>query len=108
MPTYQLVACPTLYPGQRVECRLESETDRGKLTVRLWPVGQEQEARRVEIDLKQLVSQSYTSAIDSKGNQLLVIRSPGDKLRVTFRGSSLVFTPGETFSACASSPVPTG
>ncbi len=35
----------------------------------------------------------------TKGNQLLVIRSPGDKLRVTFRRSSLVFAPGETFSA---------
>ncbi len=71
----------------------------GKLVVRLWPVGQEDETRRFDIGLKQLVAQSYTSPIDAKGNQLLVIRSPGDKLRVTFRRSSLVFAPGETFSA---------
>lgn len=36
MPTYQLVSCPTLYSGQRVECRLESETDSGTVAVRLF------------------------------------------------------------------------
>lgn len=36
MPTYQLVTCPTLYSGQRVECRLESETDGGTVTARLF------------------------------------------------------------------------
>ncbi|MCS3894068.1 ADP-ribosylglycohydrolase [Bradyrhizobium japonicum USDA 38] len=36
MPTYQLVACPTLYSGQRVECRLESDIDSGPVTVRLF------------------------------------------------------------------------
>jgi ADP-ribosylglycohydrolase len=34
MPTYQLIACPTLYPGQTVECRLESDRGSGKVTVR--------------------------------------------------------------------------
>ncbi|MFK4501745.1 ADP-ribosylglycohydrolase [Bradyrhizobium japonicum] len=36
MPTYQLVACPTLYSGQRVECRIESEADSGTVAVRLF------------------------------------------------------------------------
>src|SRR5882757_7417057 len=36
MPTYQLVSCPTLHSGQRVECRLESETDSGTVAVRLF------------------------------------------------------------------------
>ncbi len=36
MPTYQLVSCPTLYSGQRVECRLQSETYSGKVTARLF------------------------------------------------------------------------
>ena len=70
-----------------------------KLVVRLWPVGHEDEAKRFDIQLKQLVTQSFTSPIDAGGNQLLVIRSPGDKLRVSFHRSSLVFAPGETFSA---------
>jgi hypothetical protein len=69
-----------------------------KLTVRLWPVGEESETKRIDMGLKQLAEQSYTTAIDTRGNQLLVIRSPGDKLRVTFRRSSLVFAPGEAFS----------
>ena len=72
-----------------------------KLVVRLWPVGHEDEAKRFDIQLKQLVTQSFTSPIDAGGNQLLVIRSPGDKLRVSFHRSSLVFAPGETFSAIA-------
>jgi ADP-ribosylglycohydrolase len=36
MPTYELIACPTLYSGQTVECRLESDRDSGKVTVRLF------------------------------------------------------------------------
>ena len=36
MPTYQLVACPTLYSGQRVECRIKSEADSGTVAVRLF------------------------------------------------------------------------
>ncbi len=71
----------------------------GKLVVRLWPVGHDEETKRLDIPLKQLVAQSYTSPIDSQGNQVLVIRSPGDKLRVSFHRASLVFAPGETFSA---------
>ena len=36
MPIYQLVCCPTLYSGQRVECRLESELNSGAITARLF------------------------------------------------------------------------
>ena len=36
MPTYQLVVCPTLYSGQRVECRLEAGAGSGPVTVRLF------------------------------------------------------------------------
>jgi ADP-ribosylglycohydrolase len=36
MPTYELVACPTLYPGQAVECRLESDRSSGTVTARLF------------------------------------------------------------------------
>jgi len=36
MPTYQLVSCPTLHSGQRVECRLESDADSSAVAVRLF------------------------------------------------------------------------
>jgi ADP-ribosylglycohydrolase len=36
MPIYQLLACPTLYSGQTVECRLESDRSSGNVAVRLY------------------------------------------------------------------------
>ena len=70
-----------------------------KLVVRLWPVGNEKEARHVEkIALADLVAGSRSSVIDSQGNQLLVSRSPGDRLRVAFAHKSLVFAPGEALN----------
>jgi len=36
MPIYQLLACPTLYSGQTVECRLESDSAGGNVAVRLY------------------------------------------------------------------------
>ena len=36
MPIYQLLACPTLYSGQTVECRLEAGQGGGKIAVRLY------------------------------------------------------------------------
>ncbi len=35
MPIYQLLACPTLYSGQVVECRLETDSDGKHVAVRL-------------------------------------------------------------------------
>jgi hypothetical protein len=68
-----------------------------KLIVRLWPVGNEKEKRRIEIALADLVAGSPSSLLDEQGNQLLVSRSPGDKLRVSFAREGLVFAPGEVF-----------
>ncbi len=70
-----------------------------KLIVRLWPVGNEKEKRRIEIALADLVAGSPSNPLDAQGNQLLVSRSPGDKLRVSFARKSLVFAPGEAFEA---------
>ncbi|SHG64627.1 ADP-ribosylglycohydrolase family protein [Bradyrhizobium erythrophlei] len=36
MPIYQLLACPTLYSGQTVECRLEADGSSGTVAVRLY------------------------------------------------------------------------
>jgi ADP-ribosylglycohydrolase len=36
MPIYQLLACPTLYSGQTVECRLEADRVGGRAAVRLY------------------------------------------------------------------------
>ncbi len=37
--------------------------------------------------------------LDSSGNRLLVMRTPGDSLRVSLARDSLVFAPGEVFKA---------
>jgi hypothetical protein len=52
----------------------------------------------VEIPLRELITGSHTSTLDSTRNRLLVMRSPGDKLRVEFERDSLVFAPRETLS----------
>jgi Glycosyl hydrolase-like 10 len=70
-----------------------------KLIVRLWPVGNEKDRRRIEISLAGLVAGAPSNDLDAQGNQLLVSRSPGDRLRFSFQRSSLVFAPGEVFNA---------
>ena len=36
MPIYELLACPTLYSGQLVECRLEADSNGKQIAVRLY------------------------------------------------------------------------
>jgi ADP-ribosylglycohydrolase len=36
MPVYQLIACPTLYSGQVVDCRLEADSNGKQIAVRLY------------------------------------------------------------------------
>ncbi|HTU25221.1 MAG TPA: family 10 glycosylhydrolase [Pirellulales bacterium] len=70
-----------------------------KLIVRLWPVGAEKDKRRIEIALADLVSGVPSNALDQQGNELLVSRSPGDRLRVRFSRRSLVCSPGEVLES---------
>ena len=66
-----------------------------KLIVRLWPIGNEKDKRRIEIALADLVAGSPKYALDSQGNQLLVSRSPGDKLASRFRASHWSLRPAK-------------
>lgn len=47
--------------------------------------------------LSQLISESQSLKLDDANNHLLVRRSPGDHLRVSFERPHLVFSPGDEF-----------
>ena len=51
----------------------------------------------IEVRLTDLIQKSFAAQLDDRGNRLVVRRSPGDDLRVTFSRRSLVFRPGEVF-----------
>ncbi len=76
---------------------LVTATKEAKLSVELAPATAAEAANPIEIRLGDVVGESFSSQLDPQGNRLLVMRSPGDKLRVQFDRSSLVFSPGEVF-----------
>ncbi len=57
MPIYQLLACPTLYAGQTVECRLEAGHGGGKVAVRLYAsvYDERDELRQIHSDAQEMV-----------------------------------------------------
>ncbi|MEX0978498.1 MAG: hypothetical protein WDZ48_06585, partial [Pirellulales bacterium] len=59
---------------------------------------QSENAKTVEIALRDLVAATHDTVLDDVGNRLFVSRSPGDRLRIEFDRDHLVFTPGEMFS----------
>jgi len=81
------------YDGLDVTVRGESEA---RLVIELSGDGQQQ-PRRVDLSLGELVSGSHGSDLDAEGNRLSVARAPGDRLRVDFEREHLVFAPGEEF-----------
>ena len=50
-----------------------------------------------EVPLRDVAYQSQRNTLDTNDNRLLVSRSPGDRLRVSFTRENLVFSPGEKF-----------
>lgn len=54
--------------------------------------------KSVEISLQELISESHKTQLDSRGNRLLVMRAPDDRLRVRFERDNLVFAPREKFN----------
>ncbi len=87
---------PRVYDG--VDVLVTAGLD-DKLIIRLWPVGKEKERPHRNPAERSGRRLSPGNALDAQGNQLLVSRSPGDRLRVSFNHKSLVFAPGETFAA---------
>ena len=60
-------------------------------------VDQRDHPATIEIPLADLSSEFVNKDLDKQGNRLLVMRAPGDSLRVHFTRESLVFAPGESF-----------
>jgi hypothetical protein len=67
-----------------------------KLSVQLW-VGDGPAGGPLEMALPRLIRDVVQFDLDERKNRLLVQRSPGDALRVSFDRGHLVFSPGETF-----------
>jgi hypothetical protein len=67
------------------------------VSIRLTPSDAPETAQPARIPLAQLIADAHNATLDDRGNRLLVRRSPGDKLRVSFSRDALVFAPGERF-----------
>ncbi len=85
---------PRSYDGVDV---LVSAAASAKLVVRLSAGEQHDHPATVEVPLADLAGEFVNKELDKQGNRLLVMRAPGDSLRVRFARESLVFAPGEKF-----------
>jgi hypothetical protein len=68
-----------------------------KLLVRLSGPDESDRPATIEVPLADLSGEFVNKELDNRGNRLLVMRTPGDMLRVHFSRDNLVFAPGETF-----------
>ncbi len=68
-----------------------------KLLIQLSPADDSERAAAVAVPLADLSGEFVNRGIDSQGNRLLVMRAPGDSLRVSHSRESLVFASGEVF-----------
>lgn len=84
-----------VYDG--IDVSVEAPRD-AALRVELAPADESSAVQRVEIPLAQLLDDFHNSALDNRGNRLLVRRTPGDKLRVIAGREHLIFVPGETWN----------
>jgi len=83
---------PRTYDG--VDLLLDGPLN-AKLLVELGLVAATGAPKRVEVPLSDLVDGLQNVDLDDQGNRLLVRRMVEDKLRVTLKHDSLVFTPGD-------------
>ncbi len=69
------------------------------LVISLRAGGDKQSSSSMKIPLKELIDQPFNHKIgpEALGNQILIQRKPGDRLRVKFDKSSLLFLPAEKF-----------
>ena len=70
-----------------------------KLLVQLSAADDLKQAAAIEMPLADLSGEFVNKQLDGNGNRLLVMRTPGDSLRVSLARDSLVFAPGEVFKA---------
>ncbi len=76
---------------------LASAAPSAKLIVHLSAADQRDRPATVEIPLADLTGEFIKKDLDNQGNRVLVMRAPGDSLRVRFTRENLVFAPGEKF-----------
>jgi glycosyl hydrolase family 10 len=69
-----------------------------KLIVQLSAADEPDARHTAEVPLRAVLDQYHSSQLDQKGNHLLVRRVPGDKFKLSFARTSLVFDPGEVFA----------
>lgn len=74
-----------------------------KLLVQLSAADESSRPAAIEVSLAGLSVEFVNKGLDSRGNRLLVMRAPGDALRVHPARDSLVFVPGEAFK-CSLEP----
>ncbi len=84
---------PRVYDGCDISVRAPRDA---KLIVELSAQGPQGTPQSIEIPLADLVAGDHRCPIDQEHNQLLVRRTPGDKLHITLERDSLVFDTGET------------
>ena len=81
-----------------VDLSIEGSLD-SHLVISLHAGEEDQHASSLKVPLRELVYKPFSGSLgpDALGNQILIQRSPGDKLRVKFDKSSLLFAPEEKF-----------
>lgn len=86
---------PRSYSGMDVHV---AGTKDSQLIVELSPRDRPAATKRLSAKLSELLQQSPSLELDDQRNRLIVSRSPGDRLRVTFDRDHLVFAPGAEFT----------
>jgi len=86
---------PRTYDG--VDLLVTASPD-ARLLIRLTASDDANRGSPIEIPLKGLLGEFCDNKLDDHENRLLVRRSPGDLLRVSFDRDALVFSPGEVFN----------
>ncbi len=67
------------------------------LQLRLTPADAPDHTAEVAVSVAELLEDAPNEQLDDRGNRVLMQRSPGDALRVSFDRTSLVFASGESF-----------
>jgi len=70
-----------------------------KLAIQLTADDEASKPFRFEVALGDLLFEPFQRELDQRGNRLMVLRAPGDALRIRPSSDRLVFAPGETFRA---------
>ena len=73
--------------------------DGAKLVVQLAATDHIEPTAPIEVPLGNLSGEFVNKQLDSSGNRLLLMRAPGDSLRISLARDSLVFGPGEVLKA---------